>query len=54
MKSGEYYGQPMPAQAVATGPSYASMGNQSCGPSNAVAITDEYGHKYNCRGDRIR
>ena len=53
MKDGEYYGQPMPSQAVATGPSYASTGG-SCGPRNAVAITDEYGHKYNCRGDRIR
>ena len=21
---------------------------------NAVAITDEYGFKYNCRGDRLR
>jgi hypothetical protein len=54
MKAGDYYGQPMPSQAVATGAPYASMGDQSCGASNAVAITDEYGHKYNCRGDRIR
>ncbi len=54
MKQGEYYAQPMPSQAVMSGPSYSSMGNQSCGASNAVAITDEYGHKYNCRGDRIR
>ena len=45
---------PMQSQAVAAGPSYASMGDQSCGASNAVAIKDEYGHKYNCRGDRIR
>jgi hypothetical protein len=30
------------------------MGSSSCGPKNAVAITDEFGHKYNCRGDRIR
>jgi hypothetical protein len=30
------------------------MGNQSCGPAKAVAITDEFGRKYNCRGDRIR
>ena len=44
----------MQSQAVMGGPSYASMGDQSCGASNAVAITDEYGHKYNCRGDRIR
>lgn len=54
MKQGEYYTQPMPAQAVSTGPSYTSMGSSSCGPKNAVAITDEFGHKYNCRGDRIR
>jgi hypothetical protein len=53
MKQGDYYAQPMPSQAV-SGASYASMGDQSCGASNAVAITDEYGHKYNCRGDRIR
>ncbi|MBS0526594.1 MAG: hypothetical protein JSS04_23390 [Proteobacteria bacterium] len=46
---------PMRSQAVVAEPANASMmGNQSCGPSNAVAITDEYGHKYNCRGDRIR
>lgn len=46
---------PMQSQAVAAEPSNASMmGNQSCGPARAVAITDEYGRKYNCRGDRIR
>ena len=53
MKQDEYYTQPMPVQAVSGGPSYASTGS-SCGPRNAVVITDEYGHKYNCRGDRIR
>jgi hypothetical protein len=41
-----------PQQAAAPGPAY-SMGDQSCGASNSVAITDEYGRKYNCRGDRI-
>ena len=51
---------PMQSQAVAAEPSSASMsnasmmGNQSCGPARAVAITDEFGRKYNCRGDRIR
>ena len=46
---------PMQSQAVAAGPNDASMMNdQSCGASNGVAITDEYGRKYNCRGDRIR
>ena len=54
MKQGEYYTQPMPSQAVSAGPAYTSMGDQSCGSLRAVAITDEYGHKYNCRGDRIR
>ncbi|MBN9086975.1 MAG: hypothetical protein J0J01_08715 [Reyranella sp.] len=45
---------PVQTQAVSAGPGYASMANTSCGPSNVAAITDEYGHKYNCRGDRIR
>jgi hypothetical protein len=30
------------------------MTDQPCGPANVAAITDEYGHKYNCRGDRLR
>lgn len=65
MKQGmqpDYRYQPMPmqrTQAVSMGPgpsmgaNMAPMGDQ-CGPSNAAAITDEYGRKYNCRGDRIR
>jgi hypothetical protein len=53
MKQGEMYPTAMPSQAVTAGPSYAYTGG-SCGARNAVAITDEYGHKYNCRGDRIR
>ena len=65
MKQGvqpDYRLQPMPmqqAQAVSMGtsasmgPNMAPMGDQ-CGPSNAAAINDEYGRKYNCRGDRIR
>jgi hypothetical protein len=51
---------PMPvqqAQAVSMGPN-SSMGMapmaDQCGPSNAAAIKDEYGRKYNCRGDRVR
>ncbi|HLG47008.1 MAG TPA: hypothetical protein VKY24_12270 [Reyranella sp.] len=32
---------------------YAPMAYQSCNP-NVVAITDEYGFKYNCRGARLR
>jgi hypothetical protein len=54
MKQGQtatYY--PAQAQAVASGPNMAPM-NDQCGPSNAATITDEYGRKYNCRGDRIR
>ena len=32
---------------------YGGMnGDQNASP-NGVCITDEYGHKYNCRGDRI-
>jgi hypothetical protein len=59
-----YATAPMPrqqAQAVMSNSSYspmnASMGasmGPSCGPSNMPSITDEYGRKYNCRGDRIR
>ena len=57
-----YGAQPMPmhqAQAVSMG-SNASMGanmapmGDQCGPSNAATMRDEYGHKYNCRGDRVR
>jgi hypothetical protein len=54
MKAGTYYQQPMPSQAVSTGAPMVSMADQSCGALNAVAITDEYGRRYNCRGDRIR
>lgn len=53
MKQGTYYPAPMQTQAVTAGPSYGSMGD-SCGSTRTVAVTDEYGHKYNCRGDRIR
>jgi len=45
---------PMQAQAVSAGPDYAPMMNDQCGPANVASITDEYGRKYNCRGDRIR
>jgi hypothetical protein len=58
-----YATAPMPrqqAQAVMSNaaPMNASMGasmmDSSCGPSNVASIKDEYGRKYNCRGDRIR
>ena len=52
-QGGMYAYGAQPQQAAAPGPAYTSMRDQSCGASNSVAITDEYGHKYNCRGDRI-
>ena len=62
MKQGMPVGQqyaPMPmqqAQAVSMGPSpgMAPMMSDQCGPANVPAIRDEYGRRYNCRGDRIR
>ena len=54
MKQGTYYTEPVPVRAASAGPRYAVMADQPCGPANAAAITDEYGHKYNCRGDRLR
>jgi hypothetical protein len=53
MKQGGYGYAPMPmqAQAVSTGPSFA---DQSCSDLRAATIKDEYGRRYNCRGDRIR
>ena len=53
MKQGTYK-QPVPSQPVSAGPNYATMADQPCGPTDVAAITDEYGHKYNCRGDRLR
>lgn len=51
---------PMPMQQAQTAPmganasmGMATMGDQ-CGPSSAATMKDEYGRKYNCRGDRIR
>jgi hypothetical protein len=42
---------PMQEQAMA--PNMAAI-TTVCGPHNSVAMTDEYGRKYNCRGDRVR
>jgi hypothetical protein len=64
-KQGGAYGYaPMQSQAVMAGPAPTGMGSpnmasagmadQSCGSSNAVSIRDEYGRRYNCRGDRVR
>jgi hypothetical protein len=42
---------PMQEQAMA--PNMAPI-TTVCGPQNSVTMTDEYGRKYNCRGDRVR
>ena len=44
---------PSPMQEQAMAPNMAPI-TTVCGPRNAVAMTDEYGRKYNCRGDRVR
>jgi len=44
---------PSPMQEQAMAPDRAPSLDK-CGPSNAVAMKDEFGHKYNCRGDRVR
>jgi hypothetical protein len=46
--------QAVPALHEAFKCAYVALFFASCGPKNALAITDEFGHKYNCRGDRIR
>ena len=51
---GPYYGSQARMQ---DGRSQAQMqygAQDSCGNTGAVAITDEYGRRYNCRGDRLR
>jgi hypothetical protein len=51
------YGQGVGGRSAQYGGSQAQMqyGTQdSCGNTGAVAITDEYGRRYNCRGDRLR
>ena len=60
MKQGLSYDTPgyteptLQAQAVPVAPSPVAMAAvQSCGPANVAALTDEYGNKYNCRGDRL-
>ena len=62
MKQGAPGYAPMPmqqAQAVSMGPNPSMGANMApmadqCGPMNATSIKDEYGRRYNCRGDRIR
>ncbi len=59
MKQGISYDTPgyseptLQAQVVPAAPSTVAMAAQSCGPAKMAAITDEYGHKYNCRGDLL-
>jgi hypothetical protein len=60
MKQGLPYDTPgytepaLQSQVVPAAPSPVAMAAvQSCGPANVVALTDEYGNKYNCRGDRL-
>ena len=55
--AGGYVMAPMPmqAQAISAGPAPgAQMMSDQCGPGNVATIKDEYGRRYNCRGDRIR
>jgi len=44
---------PMQEQARAPAPSMAPMA-ETCGSPRVVTMKDEFGHKYNCRGDRVR
>jgi hypothetical protein len=44
---------PMQEQAMAPAPNMAPM-NDGCGSPRVVTMKDEFGHKYNCRGDRVR
>ena len=46
------YGQPMPYGQQGNY-AQAQMGQMDNPNPNAVCLTDEYGYKYNCRGDRI-
>lgn len=55
------YGVPSGPASVPSGPNYAAASAPSmmaaadpgCDP-NAASMKDEYGRKYNCRGDRVR
>jgi hypothetical protein len=44
---------PSPMQEQAMAPNMAPI-STVCGPNNSVTMKDEYGRKYNCRGDRVR
>ncbi len=46
---------PSPMQEQAMAPSsHTAQESNRCGPSNAGTMMDEFGRKYNCRGDRLR
>jgi hypothetical protein len=51
----DYVPSPMQEQAMAPAPApnMAPMTNE-CGSPRIATMTDEYGRKYNCRGDRVR
>lgn len=44
---------PMQEQAMAPASTVAPTA-ETCGSPRVVTMKDEFGHKYNCRGDRIR
>jgi hypothetical protein len=59
------YGVPMGPSAVPSDSNYAAAPNMAAAPSmaaandascdaNSASMKDEYGRKYNCRGDRVR
>jgi hypothetical protein len=50
---GAYYGSQTQMQYGGSQMQYGAA-QDSCGTAGAVAITDEYGNRYNCRGDRLR
>lgn len=49
----DYVPSPMQEQAMAPAPNAAPMTSE-CGSPQVATMTDEYGRKYNCRGDRVR
>lgn len=42
-----------PMQEQALVPNMAPI-TTVCGPDNSVTMSDEFGRRYNCRGDRVR
>jgi hypothetical protein len=56
MSSSNYGNGPIAAQGPRSQAQQMQYGGaqDSCATTGAVAITDEYGNRYNCRGDRLR